>query len=98
MMALESATSLAAAIGETHVTRTAAQCRTRDPGPRLRGNGGVRARHRAIVRPEGNAAAPDAGLDLGRVDGGDRGQLVLDPRVADHRSVQPDPRPRDLHL
>src|SRR6266508_4037784 len=48
-----------------------------DPAARLCGHGGLRARHRAVRRPEGHAAASDGRLDLGRPDGRRRGQLVL---------------------
>ena len=50
-----------------------------DPAARLRGHGGVRARHRAVRGTEGDAAAPDHRLDLGAADVCGRDQLVLDP-------------------
>ena len=50
-----------------------------NPASCLCGDGGVRARPRAVRGAEGNVAAPDDRLDLGAADGCGRGQLVLDP-------------------
>src|SRR5690348_8755302 len=47
-----------------HEPCPAARCRSANPHPCLRGDGGLRAWRGADSRAQGHAAAPDAGLDL----------------------------------
>src|SRR6266508_3665337 len=80
-----------------HEPRTAAGGPRDDPVARLRCDGCFRAGSRAVRRAEGNAAAPDGRLDLGRPDGHRRRQLILDPRDPLARPLEPDPSLVDLH-
>src|SRR5712671_5098286 len=80
-----------------HEPRAAAGCRPRHSAPRVCGDGRLRARHRAVCRAEGDAAAPDRRLDLGRADAGGGDLLVLDPPDQTVRPVEPDPSAVDPH-
>src|SRR4051812_21932210 len=74
-----------------HEPRAAAGCRPRDPAPRVCGDGRLRARHRPVGRAEGDAAAPDARLDLGDPDGRGGYLFVLDPSDQIVWPLEPDP-------